>query len=192
MKKLAFVFGALVMGFMITSCGDSLKDSVIKDVETYFTAAEQDLASIDNAEDFIAYAVSMNDRSDLLDLLQEKYGDRTITDEDWEAIENFMEERATAYNHAEAEKCAEFLTPAIDRFEAIVNQMYPIYQAGGRFDQATIDEFIDSWAGVTAFEECENIYTELTDRLDPVFAKEDEMSDLILEQLDEFYADESE
>jgi len=186
------MFGALIMGFMLTSCGDSLKESVIKDVDAYFATAEQDLAGIDNADDFIAYAVAMNDRTDLLDLLQEKYGDRTVTDEDWEAIENFIEERATAYNKVEADKCAEFLTPAIDRFEAIVGEMYPIFQAGGLFKDTQLDEFLDAWTGVTNFEECENIFPELTDRLEPIFAMEDEMSEQIIAQLDELYPDESE
>lgn len=180
------------MGFMITSCTESTKDSVMKDVDTYFAAAEQKLADIDNVEDFITFAVGMNDRSDLLDLLQEKYGEKSISDEDWETVENFISERATAYNKAEADKCTVFLTPAIDRFEAIVNQMYPIFQAGGRFDEPTIDEFLDAWSGINDFSECENIHSELSDRLEPIFAMEDEMSEQILAQMDEFYPDESE
>ena len=189
MKKLTFVFGALIMGFMLTSCGDSLKESIIKDVDAYFTQAEQDLAMIDNADDFVTFATVMNDRSDLLDLLQEKYGEKTITDEDWEAIENFMEERATTYNKAEAERCAEFLTPAIDRFEAILGQMYPQYEAGTPFDEETLDEFLDAYFGVTAFSDCENVYPELSDRLDPLFEMEDEMSETIIARMDEIWPD---
>ena len=178
------------MGFMLTSCGDSLKESVIKDVDAYFTQAEQDLAMIDNAEDFVTFAEIMNDRSDLLDNLSEKYGDRTVTDEDWEAIENYIEERATAYNKAEAEACAKFLTPAIDRFEAILNEMYPQYEAGVPFEEETIDEFLDAYFGVTNFSECENIYPELTDRLEPLFDMEDEMSEVIIARMDELWPDE--
>ena len=141
------------MGFMLTSCGDSLKESVIKDVDAYFTKAEQTLASIETSEEFVDFALTMNDRSELMDQLNESYGDRTISDEDWNAIESYIEERATAYNQAEAEKCAEFLTPAIDRFEAIVNQMYPQYQEGTPFDEETLNEFLDAYFGVTAFTE---------------------------------------
>ena len=180
------------MSFMVTSCGSSIKDSVIKDVDAYFAKAEQDLNEINNAEDFIEYAILMNDRDDLLDDLQETYGDKTISDEDWDAVESFMYDRATAYNQAEAEKCAEYLTPAIDNFEAIINKMYPIFQAGGNFDKAILDEFLDAWSGLTAFSECENVFPELSDRLDPLFAMEDEMSEQILTQMDEFYPDESE
>ena len=178
------------MGFMLTSCGDNVKDSINKDIDTYFTEAEQELATIDNAEDFVAFAEKMNDRSDLLDLLSEKYGEKEISDEDWEAIENFMEKRATDYNEAEAKRTAEFLTPAIDRFEAIVNTMYPQYQAGTPFDEETLDEFLDAYFGVTAFEECENVYPELSDRLNPLFEKEDEMSENIIARMDEIWPDE--
>lgn len=191
MKKLAFVFGALIMGFMLTSC-ENVKDDIIKDIDAYFTQAEQDLNMIDNAEDFVTFAEVMNDRSDLLDQLSEKYGEKTISDEDWEAIENYMEERATAYNTAEADKCAEFLTPAIDRFEAIVNAMYPQYEAGTPFDEETLDEFLDAYFGVTAFSECENVYPALSDRLDPLFEMEDEMSETIIARMDEIWPEEEE
>lgn len=178
------------MGFMLTSCGDNVKDSIIKDVDEYFTQAEQVLASIDNAEDFVAFAESMNDRNDLIENLQEKYGDTHISDEDWSVIENYMGERATAYNEAEAVACEKFLTPAIDRFEAILNEMYPQFQAGTPFGEETLDEFLEAYMGVTAFSECENVYEELTDRLTPLFEKEDEMSEVIIARMDELWPDE--
>ena len=190
MKKLAFAFGALIMGFMLTSCGDNVKESIMKDVDAYFTGAEQVLATIDNAEDFVTFAESMNDRDDLIEQLQADYGEKHISDEDWEVIENYMGERATAYNNAEADKCAEFLSPAIDRFEAILNEMYPQYEAGTPFDEETLDEFLDAYFGVTAFSECENIHTELSDRLDPLFEMEDEMSETIVARMDELWPDE--
>lgn len=190
MKKLAFAFGALIMGFMLTSCGDNVKESIMKDVDAYFTGAEQVLATIDNAEDFVTFAEAMNDRDDLIEQLQADYGEKHISDEDWEVIENYMGERATAYNNAEADKCAEFLSPAIDRFEAILNEMYPQYEAGTPFDEETLDEFLDAYFGVTAFSECENIHTELSDRLDPLFEMEDEMSETIVARMDELWPDE--
>ena len=58
MKKLTIILAAMVMGFMMTSCGGSVKDSLMKDVDNYFTQAEQKLAAIDNVDDFIAFAVS--------------------------------------------------------------------------------------------------------------------------------------
>ena len=192
MKKLAFVFGALIMGFMITSCNNSakIKAEMIKDVDDYFTKAESELAAIDNAEDFVAFAVGMNDRSDLLDQLQEKFGEKDIDDADWEEIENFIYDRATAYNQAEGLRCTEFLTPVVEWYETIVNKLYEQFQAGIAFQDADLDEFLDAYSALSDFGECENVDPELVDRLNPVFEKEDEMSDMILARLDEMYPDE--
>lgn len=189
MKKLAFVFGALLMGFMFTSCGNApkAKDGMINDVDAYFTKAEQELAAIDNTEDFIAFAVSMNDRSDILNELDEKYGDKKITDEDWEVVEKFIYDRATAYNTAEGEKCTEFLAPAIDRYEAIVNKLYDQYEAGIAFADADLDEYLDAAVVIDDFSECENVDPDLVDRLSPIFDKEDVIFDLIMEGLDRMY-----
>ena len=194
MRKLAFVFGALLLGFMITSCDNSakIKEGMIKDVDFYFEAAEDELAEIDNAEDFVIFAETMNDRSDILDLLQEKYGDKDINDKDWEEVENFIYDRATKYNQAEGLKCTEFLTPVIDRYEAIVNKLYEQFQAGITFADEDLDEFLDAYSALSDFSECENVDPDLVERLNPTFEKEDEMSDLILARLDEMYPDDEE
>ena len=180
------------MGFMITSCNNSakIKAEMIKDVDDYFTKAESELAAIDNAEDFVAFAVGMNDRSDLLDQLQEKFGEKDIDDADWEEIENFIYDRATAYNQAEGLRCTEFLTPVVEWYETIVNKLYEQFQAGIAFQDADLDEFLDAYSALSDFGECENVDPELVDRLNPVFEKEDEMSDMILARLDEMYPDE--
>lgn len=192
MKKLAFVFGALIMGFMITSCGESVKDGMIKLVDTYFASAEADLANIDNVADFLSYAEVMNDRSDLIDQLQEQFGEKEISDADWEVVENYMYDRATTYNKAESAKCSEFLVPAIERFENIINKMYPQYQEGTPFDEETLDEFLDAYYGVTDFSVCENVDQTLVDRVNPFFDKEDEMSETIIARMDELWPEEEE
>ena len=174
------------MGFMFTSCNNSakVKAGMIKDVDEYFTAAEARLAEIDNAEDFVIFAEAMNDRSDLLDQLSENYSDKDIKDEDWNEIETFIYDRATAYNKAEGLKCTEFLAPAIDRYEAIVNKLYEQYTTGIAFADEDLDEFLDAFIVISDLSVCENIDPDLVDRLDPISEKEDEMSDLILEGLD--------
>ena len=194
MRKLAFVFGALLLGFMITSCDNSakIKEGMMKDVDLYFEAAEDELAGIDNAEDFVTFAEVMNDRSDLLDLLQEKYGDKDINDKDWDEIESFIYDRATKYNEAEGLKCTEFLVPVIERYENIVNKLYGQFQAGIAFADEDLDEFLDAYSAISDFGVCENVDPALVERLDPTFEKEDEMSDMILARLDEMYPDDEE
>ena len=180
------------MGFMITSCGESVKDGMIKLVDTYFASAEADLANIDNVADFLSYAEVMNDRSDLIDQLQEQFGEKEISDADWEVVENYMYDRATTYNKAESAKCSEFLVPAIERFENIINKMYPQYQEGTPFDEETLDEFLDAYYGVTDFSVCENVDQTLVDRVNPFFDKEDEMSETIIARMDELWPEEEE
>ena len=46
MKKLAFLFGALVMGFMITSCGESVKDSMMKEIDALKVSAPTRIGDI--------------------------------------------------------------------------------------------------------------------------------------------------
>ena len=184
------MFGALIMGFLLTSCGDSTKDQAIKIIDQYFKEAEDQLALIDNVEDFVTFAEIMNDRSDLLERLSDQVGDKSISDEDMKAVEDYSYERATAYNKAEGLKCTEFLAPAIDRYENIINVMYPLFQSGVEFDQETIDEFLDAYTTVTDFSVCENIDPELNERLNPLVEKEEEMSDAILARLEYFYPEE--
>lgn len=179
-----------MIGFMLTSCGGSVKENIMKDVDNYFTEAEQQLAAIDNVEDFLTLVELNNDRSDLQELLENKYGEKEMSEEDWDEILNYINDRATAYNQAEAEKTAEYLTPAIDRLEAIVNEMYPVYQAGTPFDADMLDEYVGAYMGVSDFDICENVYPELTDRLNPLLEKDEEMEEAVLARLDELYPDE--
>ena len=163
MRRLSLILAAVVMGFVMTSCGGSVKDSIMKDVENYFTQAEQKLAAIDNAEDFIAFAKSMNDRSEFMNSLQEKYGDLEMSEEDNEALQTFIYDRATAYNKAEAMKCAEFLTPVMERF---VKAVEALYNNTEELDEETFNamfgEMNDAEDEVLKFAECENIPEELT------------------------------
>ena len=54
MKKLTLIIAALVMGFVMTSCDTTNKKEVItKAVDEFFANAEQKLATITSAEDFM-------------------------------------------------------------------------------------------------------------------------------------------
>lgn len=189
MKKIALAVAVVVIGLSMTSCGggsEKAKESMIKDADEYFTKAEQTLALIDNPEDFLMFAESMKDRSDLLESMKEKYNDK-ITDEDLDAAFDVIYERATAYNKAEAEKAAEFLTPALDNFEAVVNELYVQYQAGEALSKDKVLEFNNAFGEVMAFGDYENVLPELSNRYDAIGAKVTEMNDVILPILDEMF-----
>lgn len=188
MKKLAFVFGALIVGFMLTSCGDAAKDKLIKDVEDYFAAAEQQLATIDNAETFLSFVQTMNDRSDLLSVIQENY--ESLSEADQVAVDSLVYNRATEYNHAEALKCTEFLLPVVDNYEIAVNRLYEMYQDGQSFDEESLNVFLEAYQGISAFSICENVEPSVMERLNPILEKEDEISDLIVEGLERLFPEE--
>ena len=178
MRRFSFILAAVVMGFIMNSCGGSVKDSVMKDVENYFTQAEQKLAAIDNADDFIAFATSMNDRSEFMNQLDEQYRDKEISAEDEEALQTFIYDRATAYNQAEAMKCGEFLAPIMERF---VNAVEALYNNREELDEETFaamfKEMDEAEDEVLKFADCENIPEELINMFSDAQTKRAEMFD---------------
>ena len=181
MKKITIILAAMVMGFMMTSCGGSVKDAIMKDVDNYFAQAEQKLAAIDNVDDFIAFAVSMNDRSDFLDELDKKYGEKSLSDEENDEVMDYIYDRATAYNKAEALKCAEFLTPIMDRFVKAVDALYTPFTEGNIPEEevfyAMYDEMDQAEDEVLKFADCENIPDELIEQFSAAEDKRAEMFD---------------
>ena len=150
----------------------------MKDVENYFTQAEQKLAAIDNADDFIAFATSMNDRSEFMNQLDEQYSDKEISAEDEEALQTFIYDRATAYNQAEAMKCGEFLAPIMERF---VNAVEALYNNREELDEETFaamfKEMDEAEDEVLKFADCENIPEELINMFSDAQTKRAEMFD---------------
>lgn len=192
MKKLTIILAAVVMGFVMTSCGGSAKskDAIMNDVNKYFAEAEEKLAAIDNVYDFLDFVEVMSDRSDLTNMLEEKYGDVTMTDEEQEELLDKMYDRATAYNEVEALKCAEYLTPAVDALEAAINNLYAKFQAGEALDDESVENFVDAFVDVLDFSEYDNVPHEISERIDALMDKVDEMSDVLEARIDELYPEE--
>jgi hypothetical protein len=190
MKKLTFVFGAIILGFMLTSCGEPVKDSIIKEIDNYFTDAEKQLSEINNSEDFLVFANVMSDRSDLLELLDEKFGGKKISDEDNEAVMNYASERATAYNNKEAEKAAEFITPALDDLEAVVDDLYTQFQSGEGLQDESVLKFNSVYGVFSDFIYYDNVLPEIQERYSVVGEKLEEMDDLLKEKLDVLFPEE--
>ena len=187
MKKLTIILAAVVMGFVVTSCGVSTKDGIMKDVDQYFTDAEQELSTVDNATDFLIFAEGMSDRSDLIELLDTKYGEKTLSEADNEEVQNYIYDRATAYNHAEAEKCAEFLTPYVDVLEDVVMSLYAKFQANEPFDDESVEAFVEAFVDVIDFSDYDNIFPELSERIDKLVDLVNEMSEPLEAKIDELY-----
>ena len=193
MKKLTLMFGALVMGFMITSCGNSVKDALIADIDAYFDQATAKLEAIDNAEDFLAYAEKMSDGSDIGTYLMERW-DKDMTWEDIKLSEKdrndilvLVNEKMTAYSLAEKEKALQLLGPAIDRFNAIIDLMYSMYQNNQRFDNQVMDDFLDVFNYINMFIDYDNVNDELEERLGDATDKMAEMTTGINQRIAEMY-----
>ena len=159
------------MGFMITSCGNSVKDALIADIDAYFDQATAKLEAIDNAEDFLAYAEKMSDGSDIGTYLMERW-DKDLTWEDIKLSEKdrndilvLVNEKMTSYSLAEKEKALQLLDPAIDRFKAIIDLMYSMYQNNHRFDNQVMDDFLDVFNYINMFIDYDKVNDELEERL---------------------------
>lgn len=189
MKKLAIVFGTLVLGFMITSCGNAAKEAMIADIDVYFDQANENLEAIDNAEDFLDYAAKMSDGSDIEKYLLEKWDkDINISDKDYSYILDHTKEKSTAYFLAEKEKALQLVGPAIARFNVLINNvMYPMYLDNQRIDNQTMEDFLDVFNYLKMFMDYDNIMDVLEEELGEATDKMAEMTPVINQRIAEMY-----
>lgn len=183
MKKFSLIFAGVVMAFLMVACSTpSPKEAIMKDTDEFFTQAEQEVQAITNADDFVNFFAEFEERREnFANELFEKYPTdsegniKGLTEADTEELNNYMYDRATAYNKIEAEKCGEFLTPYMDEFESTANRIYSLYLAVGVLTDDLHDELQQSYDGVAKFLEVDNIPTELVDRYGTIMEKVSEM-----------------
>ena len=186
MKKLAIILGALIMGFLVISCGNSSKDVMVADIDAYFEQAHENLAAIDNAEDFLDYAAKMSDGHDIENYLLEKWDENLkISDADYDAVIEHVKDKSTEYFLAEKEKALQLLGPAMDRFNAVIDKMYPMYQANKRFDNETMDEFLDVFNYISLFLDYDNVIDVLEEELKEATNRMAEMTPAINQRIAE-------
>lgn len=185
MKKLTVILAAVVMGFMLASCGGpSIVDQLNTEVDNFFAQAEQKLSAIDNGDDFLQFWEGMEEeRENFLNGLQEKFGEQEITDEQMEQFKDHMYERSSAYNKLEAEKAAEFLTPLVEQYETAVEA---IVENVGQVDEdaweALTEDFENAEVALRPYAEYDNVLPELQERLQTAEAKlNDVINSLIVE-----------
>lgn len=188
MKKLTLAIFAVVMGFVMASCDNaSPKETITKAVDTFFTNAEKELTAINTGEEFMNYFNEFEERRD--DFVEELFADYTdeegnikgISGNDMKEINSYMYDRASAYNKIEAVKAAEFLTPAIERYEAAIEALYEAVVS----DQSTeglVDEFEAAENELSFFSDYDNVLPELQERIK---AAEDKLDELIAAMSDD-------
>ena len=185
MKKLTLIIVAVIAGFVFISCGTSPKESILKATEELFTKAEAKLADIKSAEDFMAnFKLFEEQKDEFVNNIFAPYIDdegniKGIKDAEMEEIQQFMYDRATAYNKLEGEKCTEFLAPAMDKFEQAIEALYTKFVnheevAEEEFD-TMIDNVVKAEEDVNVFADYDNVAKELQDRYQAANAKWAEM-----------------
>ena len=76
MKKLTLAIAAVMVAFVMTSCGgDSPKEKIMKATDEFFTQAEKELQNITNGDDFMAHFYQFED--DKQSFLQNVFADLT-------------------------------------------------------------------------------------------------------------------
>lgn len=181
MKKLTLAIFAVVIGFVMASCDNvSPKETIMKATDTFFTQAEEKLSTIENGEDFMAFFDAF--KTDKQDFIQQAFADyvdeegniKGISDSDMEEIQKYMYDRATAFNKVEADKAAEFLTPAIENYEAAINALYEAV-ATGQSTEGLVDQFEAAENELAMFGEYDNVLPELQERAKAAEAKLNEV-----------------
>ena len=185
MKKLTLIIAAVVMGFMLSSCGGpSIVEQLNTEVDNFFAQAEEKVSAIDNSEDFLQFWETMEiDKENFLNGLDEKFGGKEISDEEMEQFQNHMYERASAYNKVEAAKAAEFLTPLVEQYENAVNA---IAEGVGEVDPETFhaltENFEQAEDALRPFAEYDNVLPELRERLQAAEARLNEIIGAMVEE----------
>lgn len=184
MKKITLAIAAVVIGFVMASCGNSVspKETILKATEDFFTQAKTDLQTIDNAEDFLAFVNNFAQEKDVFiqnvfaDYMDEEGNLKGFTEEELTDLQTQLGDMATAFNKEEALKAAEFITPLVENYENAVNALYDAF---GNVDEETfhqlIENFEDAEAGLRVFEAYDNVLPELQERAQAAQMKLDEV-----------------
>lgn len=190
MKKITLAIFAVVIGCLMTSCKNvSPKETITKAFDNFFTKAEQELSTITTADEFMTHYYEFEERRD--DFLHEVFADyideegniKGISESDMEEIEDYMYNRATAYNKVEAVKAAEFMEPLIAQYEDAVNALY---DGVGNVDEETfsmlVDDFENAEDNLQVFADYDNVLPELQERVQAAEAKLNEVIAIMAEK----------
>ena len=179
MKKLTLAIAAVVMGFVMAACNTtSPKETIMKATDAFFTQAEEEVQAIDKGEDFMAhFAQFEKDKAEFLQMTLADYTDeegniKGFTEDEWNELQSYMYDRATAYNKVEGAKAAEFMEPIIANYENAINALC---DAAGNVDEEAfgklVDNFQDAEEGLGLFADYDNVPVELQQRAQAAEAK---------------------
>ena len=182
MKKFTLAIVAVILSFVMTSCGDgqSATENLKKQTDEFFSKAEQNLENVTNADEFLDLVAAFNEeKNGFAEVLFAGHIDdegniKDFSEEELNDIQNYIFERATAYNQKEGAKCAEFLTPCLDRFEQAYKTLYENIEDKEQFD-ALFYELMNASEEINKFAEYDNVPVALQERYHALEAEFDEL-----------------
>lgn len=185
MKKVTLFVVMAFAAIAMTSCDNKAakKEAIMQEVETFFSQAEQKLATLNNTEEFLAFFNELStSKSEFAQNLYAKYeaddqgNFKGFTPEESKEISEEIYARATEYNKKESAKCAEFLTPLIDNLKTVVDNAKAEYEANGQVSEETEALVEAASEKVLAYSDYDNVPTELQDRFAEIAAIWDSIS----------------
>lgn len=173
MKKFTLAIVAIVLGFTMISCGNSeaILETIKTNTDQFFTSGEQRLQNITSAEEFLDFFAKFNEERDVFaedlfaDYIDEEGNIKGFSEEDYNNMLEYISNRATAYNEKEGAKCAEFLTPRLDKLEQSLNDLIEnVENYSDEQIQDLVVEVFDAYDDVTMFEDYDNVPVALQER----------------------------
>lgn len=148
MKKLTIIITAVIIGFVMTSCGNKEKDLMNKANELY-TQAETELNAIDNWDGFVTFFQNFKQKSDDF---KAGYSNLKLSQE----TQDFLSNKKEAFDQMESQKAGELFAPILEKGEQFAKTIADygliyliIYHVEG-VDENMIEGKIRNSLGVTS------------------------------------------
>lgn len=109
MKKLTMIVAAVIIGFVMTSCGNKEKKLMNKANELY-TQAETELNAIDNWDGFVTFFQNFKQKSDDF---KAGYSNLKLSQE----TQDFLSNKKEAFDQMESQKAGELFAPILEKGE---------------------------------------------------------------------------
>ncbi len=184
MKKLSLAIAAVIVGFVMASCNSvSPVETIKKATDEFFAQAETKIQAVTSGEEFMQAFAEMNEaRNEFMektfaDYLDEEGNVKGFTEEEWNDLQSYMFDRATAYNKIEGAKAGEFMEPVVADYENAINALC---EGFGNVDQEAFEnltlDFDKAETALRLFADYDNVPTALQERAQ---AAEDKLDELL-------------
>lgn len=133
MKKLTLFLGAVVLGFMLVSCGNK-KDQVIKVINDYYDNEIVELNKVDNLNALLEYRDASDERAEALNKVwfpQDETADdplKDLSEEELETVYSVIDDRWDELDDLFDTKASGFYEPIISDLEASYNELVELVE----------------------------------------------------------------